>query len=575
MFPGSLVKRIILLLLAANLLMGLGRIAVLPPFDDFDETAHYSRIEAAAFALPDANAAFLSADVVEYSRHGPMTPWWIRTQAILPAYNQAIEAGKPMQLDLGKQIKKQGYKDFRAFFSGPDAAKDYRQRYRERPGPAGYSASPEGNWEYQHPALYYLIMGRVLRLAEDAPLIQRLLVLRSASFLMAFAGFAIGLFATLRHLEIRGHPDARAVAALGAFYPFVMPAFFPEFARLGNDSLCLLLFSAVWTLMLWHLRRPREAALWALLGVAMGYAWLAKAFMIPVTCGLLLFMSLQQPPPEAGKTRAWAKRLWRRLLPALTAGAAACAIGIWPYMPGQGSRTLGSIEINDVLHGAGILAGDGVPWIKIFSNPWFMLASAAYNIADVKAAYAPVALITAALLMLALVFGAWLLRLPRDPRREEWLPLYPLFPLGGGLLLHCVLMAIAYRTAGTTPGHYFHVEAPALALMFGIGLLYWARRREGRIFGGILLAAAAVAVAVTTALRLALFTGCAWLSDNFINLNIDRQGEACRPSVIYERLALLSSPALGLPLLAGAMALFLAAAGMALPCFTGMRKPGK
>jgi hypothetical protein len=289
--------------------------------------------------------------------------------------------------------------------------------------------------------------------------------------------------------------------------------------------------------------------------------------MIPVTCGLLAFMALQSPaerqPPNSFS------RLFSRLRPALAAGGAAFAIGIWPYVPGRG-HTLGSIEITDFLHGNRFLAGD-TPWLKIFLNPVYMLASAVYNVTDIKAAYAPWGLIAAALLALALVFAGWLLTLPRDPRREEWLPLYALLPLAGGLFLHCIASAIAYRSLGTTPGHYFHIEAPVLALVFGAGLLNGARRRAGRLLGPVLLAFAAAGTVATMGLRLALFTGCAWLSDNFVNLHVDRGGDACRPDVMYDRLALLSWPAAGLPCMAAGFVLFATAALLALPQLGALR----
>ena len=49
---GKISGRIILLLLAAVLLTGLGRILVLPVFEGYDENAHYSRIQGEAFATP-------------------------------------------------------------------------------------------------------------------------------------------------------------------------------------------------------------------------------------------------------------------------------------------------------------------------------------------------------------------------------------------------------------------------------------------------------------------------------------------------------------------------------------------
>src|ERR1700758_4426423 len=110
MSPG-LSKRIILLLLAANLLMGLGRIAVLPAFEGYDETAHYSRLEAEAFAGPGTPTAYISKDVENYYRHGPMSPRWVFARAFNDAYHLALKDGEP--LDLPAQEKKEtGYTDY-------------------------------------------------------------------------------------------------------------------------------------------------------------------------------------------------------------------------------------------------------------------------------------------------------------------------------------------------------------------------------------------------------------------------------------------------------------------------------
>ena len=61
-----------------------------------------------------------------------------------------------------------------------------------------------------HPPLYYVLLGKALKAVGDWPLVPRLAVLRVISYLLAFAGFALGLFATWKHLEIRRHPAASA-----------------------------------------------------------------------------------------------------------------------------------------------------------------------------------------------------------------------------------------------------------------------------------------------------------------------------------------------------------------------------
>ena len=47
-------------------------------------------------------------------------------------------------------------------------------------------------------------LGGLLRPLAALPLLDRLIALRAVNFLISFAGFALGLFATWRHQESRG-----------------------------------------------------------------------------------------------------------------------------------------------------------------------------------------------------------------------------------------------------------------------------------------------------------------------------------------------------------------------------------
>ena len=544
MFSSTQSSLIIALLLSALLLLGMGRVLTLPPFDGMDETAHYSRIEAAAFAPPDVTTSFISKDVVQYYKYGPMPRGWVIAQAFNSAYNEALETGRPMQLK--EKLQEQGYRNYRQFFVGA-AAEDnasFRRMYREASGPSTFEPSADENWQYQHPPLYYILMGNVLHFVSEMPLVERLLVLRTFSFLTAFAGFCIGLYATLRHFQIRGHDHARDIVTLGAFYPFVMPVWFAEFGRLGNDSLCLLFFSAIWALTLWHRRRPQEKAIWVIAGMAMGYACLVKFFMFPMSLGFLIFMATTALPENASK--GILSRLKQRFLPPLVAGISALAIGIWPYIQKRGA--LGSLEIDAWVQGRGFLRPEqGIPYEKILWNLQNMLSSMVSAFANMSVPQIEIITMTV-FLMLAGVLGAWLFNLPRDPRKDEWLPLYPLLPMLAGLFVHGVFAAIAYRAAGLTPGAYMHVEAPALALIFGAGLLCWAKQRVGRIFATVLLAGSVLTNAAVIGTSLAMYSGCLWLEVNSRNLSVDDQG-GCQLSVLYDHLALLSWPVFGLPVI--------------------------
>src|SRR5947209_18325239 len=132
MLSKTTATRIILLLLAASLLMGLGRIATLPPFEGFDETAHYSRLEAEAFATPGTATRFITKDVEGYYTHGPMSPRWIFARAYNDAYHDALKNNAPPRLKeyFGKETR---YTDYHKFFADDKRVAEYGKPYRQQP----------------------------------------------------------------------------------------------------------------------------------------------------------------------------------------------------------------------------------------------------------------------------------------------------------------------------------------------------------------------------------------------------------------------------------------------------------
>src|SRR5262249_45372438 len=64
------------LMLAPILLVGIGYLAILPPFEGFDESVHYSSIRQVADTqtLPIFGRSFIDQTVFDYASHGPM-PW--------------------------------------------------------------------------------------------------------------------------------------------------------------------------------------------------------------------------------------------------------------------------------------------------------------------------------------------------------------------------------------------------------------------------------------------------------------------------------------------------------------------
>lgn len=518
------------LLLLALLLAGLGRILILPPFEGVDETAHYSRIRATAARSGAAEEdRRIDRAVYDYYSRGPMAPGWI--------LNDWQHHDDP-------RVKKPGdamwvYKDYREFFGEAAAAHaDYRALYREKPFPPLFSPSPQVNWQYQHSGIYYSLLAPLFRLADGLPLIPQLLVLRAANFLLAFAGIGIAALAIARHF-------GRGAAALGLFYPFLMPTFFMDVARLGNDNLCLLLFSCAFLLLLEHLRRPRETMLWILLGIALGLCCLAKATMVPAAAGALAFL--------------WAHHAWRkekfpaRLAAPVTIAGLAFFVGVQGYVSLLASgRYPGDNVIGHWAGSASCLSGGSwmcLPWKTLFLNAFFTLESIILHFSDWSHYPFPAPARAFGLLpvLLALAFYAPALRRPLS---AESLPAWIIPPLCGALLVHGFFYTLSNPAVSFTPAWYVHALAPGLMLACGLGL---SRGLAGKGRAATITALAAALLSTAAYMQEAAFfySGCD-------GLLIRTAGVPACPGAVLERLEILAWPRAGIACLVPA---FILAAG--------------
>src|ERR1700719_1455185 len=192
------------LILIAVPLVGIAHIALLPPWEGFDEYAHWSSIQQIAdtHTLPYYGRAYISADVDAYA--GPM-PYG----TIVP-------------------FDKTGRETYRGFRERGGRSVEVSAISRYRPGAVL-------NWQAQHPPLFYLLMTPVYEMTRGFGWVHHLFALRLAAWMLAVAGLAIGVIATTRMVG----KEEPAVGPIMAGFPFLIPQFFPEMARLGNDSLCL------------------------------------------------------------------------------------------------------------------------------------------------------------------------------------------------------------------------------------------------------------------------------------------------------------------------------------------------
>lgn len=507
-----MLRRPLLLLLAAIYAFGLSHIAVLPPFEGFDETAHYSAILQVAETgrLPRLGDAMIAQEVADYIQRGPMpyTP------------------GDPA-----------------------DSVVTYREFFAAADEPRGLAPSPPfapselPNWQGQHPPLYYLLMAPLAAATEGFPLRSRLFWLRAGSFTLAFMALCLAVGINGRWLS--GGDWATAL------WPLLLASWFAEFARLGNDSLAALLITLAWWAILAVWRGAGSLAHWFLLGLAFGLGILTKAYVLPIALvcygfliGNILYQR-QRPGPllcavivTACIGGSW--YLWQAFLGvALTNDSALLAK--------QGGLLSGLVQHWSL---CGLLRGlASIVKSFIWSGTWSFARPP-------EIFYGPYIL---SLILLGFGSVLWF----RHRGGMTLLPWLFVLPLASGLAAHS-LMWLALGRASVTGGWYLHVlMAPLSVLMCGSATAFADWRMARRLLVG--LAAYAIAFGAGMVwLQIGLFAGCLG-PEGAATITYMDWTCALNPSLIYQRLLLLAAPGLGglaffagLALLVAALALRLA-----------------
>ncbi|WP_109108701.1 hypothetical protein [Azospirillum sp. TSO35-2] len=512
------------LLLAAVALCGVTHLALLPPWEGFDEYAHWSSIQQIADTgtVPFYGRDRVSIDVDGYP--GPM-PY-----ASAPPFD---ETGRLT------------YRSFRDL--GHPALPESVDR--------GFRPGRELNWQAQHPPLYYMVLAPAYHLTKSLSWTRHLLVLRSLSWTFAFAGLALGVLATERWAAAKGSRVAPFMAA----YPFLVPQFFPEMARLGNDGLCLLIAGAAWFLLLNIL--AEKPGVWAApaLGLVLGLGLLTKAFFLPITVGVTAFLALRW---LLQRQRVHARHLLLCATVAATVGAAWYLRNLLLF-----DNLLGTNDFIRLAHGVGLRAG----LEQNFSLPAYARGLAAIAGTYIWAgswslAQPPEYLLVPPALLILLTLAAWLSGLQRCrfvEKPAQWLPLFLVVPVAGGLAYH-LLTAIAETGRGAgTPGWYLHILAAPISFAMATG---WERLRSQRFRRAALrfLAVGSIALGlVGHGMQLALFSGCAVKAGT--NKYYDLATDACW--VDWTQLSELGFPWVGLLSLAFGSSLGMAAA------LLGLRTP--
>jgi hypothetical protein len=464
-------------------LIGLGYLAILPAFEGFDETAHYSSIRQIADAgtIPIYGASYLDHEVSDYQGPSPYG-------SLTPPFDEGMTYSK--------------------FFAQPQLIEHYLQTYRQ-PAEASFRPSQEQNWQSQHPPLYYELLAPIEKGSENFSFVTRIFLLRLASFLLALAGVYLS-FLACRNPNKPLKEDPAVVGFM--LYPLVLPMFFPEFTRIGNDSLCLFLVGLIAFLLSKWLKDENDKKLSLAVGVVLGLGLLTKAFFLPIGGALGVFL-LVRIYRDNNESITYFNR-WRNLililLPAILIGG-----GWYAYKFIAFGTLIGSADSIHLANQGGMLANLKQNFSLYAIVRGLVVTLVTYSWGGTWSLTRLPVLFHIPLLMLAAWgFGAFMMRVKRLPFTDlAWLPVILFCAFGAGFFYH-VILSVAINGNGNTPGWYLHILMPWVAPALGIGFCSLLQNPKNKSFVIGLLLYAFLFQLLALWSQFALFTGCATKDDD-------------------------------------------------------------
>ncbi len=514
MIPLKPFTTLIMLLLGVYLL-GLFQVLILPPFEGFDETAHYSYLQQIALTGTwPRHGQPMSADIDDYLKVAPtatsMNPSWTY-DGFFAASREVIAAGRAMI-------------------------------HAQLPEPRSWRAGTIVNWEAQHPPLYYALLAPAFRLAAHWSLGGRLLLLRAISYTLSWLGLCMAAFAAMPHI---GDRDASLTPTrlAPALWPLLLPMWFPEMARLGNDSLVTLMAGFVCLFVNRSFQGGGSRANFLAIGIGLGLGLLTKATFLPLTVGVFVILAFRA-------FRDTARPGFERCLDLATLIAATLVIAGWWYGEQmlQTGSPIGSNDAIELSHG--ISVAGGLHQHLTLSAFFRMLGSFELSFVVWTGTWSltsPPFLTLLPLLLggaLLIVYAVWF-KIGQNSTLRESLALLTLILFFLALVYQSmILMAVVGSPA---PAWYLHsyvaVLWPLLAWSVAGALKNGLLTRI--LWAQIVYSLAYILLAVSA--EIMFFTGCAVKPELSHYLDFSKAG-ACiaDPGLVFERLAVIAFPGLGL-----------------------------
>ncbi|MEM9705673.1 MAG: hypothetical protein AAF850_06295 [Pseudomonadota bacterium] len=501
--------------LAGVYALGLAHIAILPPFEGFDETAHFSSVQLVADEgrWPVFGRDKISREIETYRAFAPMR------YASTPPFDE------------------NGGATYAAALSTASGREQTNQSAKTPPDrPRVFVAGDTPNWQAQHPPLAYIALAPVYAMTKHLALLTQLFWLRAACWSIAVIGLIVGM------RSIASFAGPRAALAVAA-WPLGAPMFFPEMARLGNDAFCVLFvsltFAAGVKLLAAIKTRDNPMVSAMLLGVALGAGGLTKAFFLPMAVGVLAFLTLAVLTEHFRNQHKSGAAVLRMLAPIAVAGGVFFLVAGWWYV-GKLIDTGSLTGSNDMISAQGAAMtyfSLKAYFIRIASIVLSFAWTGTWSL--VKLPYLAVAIYAGVLLV---VFAACFFGIAKQRRMigEEVLAISIVAPVFVGLAYHAFVQTALGPAGIGTPGYYLHIFAAPLAFLVYQGVSILKERLAGRLFLGLGAGYLLVFTSVAILYQINMFAGCAEKTGD----NRFYQPTACfnNPEELWVRLNALTLP---------------------------------
>jgi hypothetical protein len=460
-------------MLLSSLLLGLAQAALIPPFEGFDEPAHYSYIQQIAeTGRWPRRGERMSADIDAYLKVAPTT------ESFLAPWS------------------------YYRFFAGPQENIAAARETIHSPRTSTFAPGQIENYAAQHPPLYYLALAPAYLAVKNLSLAAQLFVLRALSYLLAWAALWVVALGALRNLDRK---SALPVLFAAGAWPLLVPMWLPEMGRLGNDSLIALLAACLLTLS-WRLAPPPTLRHCALIGLVLGLGLLTKATFLAAAAAIFTLLAVQTV--LARRTPGGFSHGIKGLLLAATVMLAICG---WWYL-GKLIETgtyIGSSDVIRMHETGGMIAGlmKNARLEDVFSIPWAFVVSFLW--AGTWSFVLPPRIYLLPLVAMLALSGYGIVRAMCRPAAgpAAW---FSLMALGFFLAALSYQSAVLLATAsGTAPAWYLHSIAPLLAVLVGYGVRELAQIRWLRPALAVLTFYPLLFLSAMTAMNALYFAGCA------------------------------------------------------------------